>query len=382
MKKVHCLFVAIIAIMTLDCCKEPRNKNSLLIDDEKYSSVLLEDFADSIRVVRIYSSEPMKELENGITYYDKNFLFLGSDDDKTIYCLRNDSVISKLNAVGRGFGEYNTLINVCYSAADSLLYGYVPGKLAIMCYRVPSFEFVKSIRVNTSITAMRYVGDNTILAVGRTPSKDYDRTNGIFKISTVTNEINEIMPINYLSAYLLGSSSFFENDGKQCLIVPGFDNRVYEYSDHKLRELISFNYGKRNLSGDLFETDESQTDSYMSMMGALLSGFYSVGGRQAIMRDSNLMFWHIAEFEDKEYTLATICDGMTYKNYLFTIPGIKKDIFPDLVQKDWYAIVFEGSKESILDDNEPLSPLGREIIEAVDSQTDDNPVLLYFKIPL
>ena len=118
------------------------------------------------------------------------------------------------------------------------------------------------------------------------------------------------------------------------------------------------------------------------MMGALLSGFYSVGGRQAIMRDSNLMFWHIAEFEDKEYTLATICDGMTYKNYLFTIPGIKKDIFPDLVQKDWYAIVFEGSKESILDDNEPLSPLGREIIEAVDSQTDDNPVLLYFKIPL
>ena len=242
MKKVHCLFVAIIAIMTLDCCKESRNKNSLLIDDEKYSSVLLEDFADSIRVVRIYSSEPMKELENGITYYDKNFLFLGSDDDKTIYCLRNDSVISKLNAVGRGFGEYNTLINVCYSAADSLLYGYVPGKLAIMCYRVPSFEFVKSIRVNTSITAMRYVGDNTILAVGRTPSKDYDRTNGIFKISTVTNEINEIMPINYLSAYLLGSSSFFENDGKQCLIVPGFDNRVYEYSDHKLRELISFNY--------------------------------------------------------------------------------------------------------------------------------------------
>jgi len=44
--------------------------------------------------------------------------------------------------------------------------------------------------------------------------------------------------------------------------------------------------------------------------------------------------------------------------------------------------VFEGSKESVLDENKPLSPLGRKIIEAVDSQTDDNPVLLYFKIPL
>ncbi|MGI6757090.1 MAG: 6-bladed beta-propeller [Bacteroidaceae bacterium] len=382
MKKVHCLFVAIIAIMTLDCCKESRNKNSLLIDDEKYSSVLLEDFADSIRVVRIYSSEPMDEIGYGTKYYDNNLLFLGSIDNKTIYCLRNDSVISKLNAVGRGPGEYITLTQICYSAMDSLLYGYESGKLAIMCYRVPSFEFVKSIKVNTSITAMRYVGDNTILAVGRTPSMDSARINGVFEISTVTNEINKIMPLEYLNAYLFGNSSFFPHDGKQCLIVPGFDNRVYEYSDHKLRELISFNYGKRNLSGDLFKTDESQLESYMSMMSVLLSGYYSVGGFYAIMRDSNLMFWHNARFEDKKYTLATICDGMKYKNYLFTIPGIKEDVFPDFVQKDWYAIVFEGSKESVLDENKPLSPLGRKIIEAVDSQTDDNPVLLYFKIPL
>lgn len=142
------------------------------------------------------------------------------------------------------------------------------------------------------------------------------------------------------------------------MIVPGFDNRVYEYSDHKLRELISFNYGKRNLSGDLFKTDESQLESYMSMMSVLLSGYYSVGGFYAIMRDSNLMFWHNARFEDKKYTLATICDGMKYKNYLFYYSGIKEDVFPDFVQKDWYAIVFEGSKESVLDENKPLSPLG------------------------
>lgn len=78
-------------------------------------------------------------------------------------------------------GEYITLTQICYSAMDSLLYGYESGKLAIMCYRVPSFEFVKSIKVNTSITAMRYVGDNTILAVGRTPSMDSARINGVLK---------------------------------------------------------------------------------------------------------------------------------------------------------------------------------------------------------
>lgn len=384
MKRVYCIFVAIIitTIMTFDCCKESHDKNSLLVDDEKITSLLLEDFADSIIVSRIYSAEPMEEIGNGIKYYENNLLFLGSDDDKTIYCLKNDSVVSKLNTVGRGPGEYTTLINICYSATDSILYGYAPEKQAIMCYRVPSFEFVKNIKVNISITAMRYVGDNIILAVGRTPSRDDDRINGIFEISTVTNEINKIMSINYLNAYLLGSSSFFEHDGKQCMIVPGFDNNVYEYNDHKLTKLMSFNYGNRNLSSDLFKTDESQLDSYMAMMGTLLSECYSVGGRQAIMKDSSLMFWHVAKFEDENKSLATICDGKECKNYVFSIPGIKKDIFPTFVQSDWYSIIIENSKESILDENEPLSPLGLKIIDTIDSQIDENAILLNFKMSL
>ena len=57
------------------------------------------------------------------------------------------------------------------------------------------------------------------------------------------------------------------------------------------------------------------------------------------------------------------------------------EIDPDFIQSDWYSILINDSKESLIDSSEPLSPLGQKIIDAIDSQKDENPILLYFKLP-
>lgn len=384
MKRV-CGLVFAITIMTFNCCKESKDNGSLFVDDEKITSLLLEVFADSIRVAGISSAEPMDELSMLFVYYSyNNLLFLASDDFETIYFIRNDSLISKMHAVGRGPGEYFTLRCICYSTTDSILYGYEPEKHAIMCYSVPAFKYIKSIKMeDLFIRAMQYVGDNKILAVCHTDIAGNENNDGLFEISTDKSEINKIMSTNFFNTALYSyNAAFFEHDGKPGVIVSDFDNVLYEYNDNKLSKLMSFNYGKRNFPSVFFQVKESRIDSFNDMMHALMLESYSVGGQYAIMKGSNLIFWHrskFGEFDIKQ--VATICDGKECKNYTFRIPGIKMEIDPDFIQSDWYSILINDSKESFIDSSEPLSPLGQKIIDAIDSQKDENPILLYFKLP-
>ena len=67
-------------------------------------------------------------------------------------------------------------------------------------------------------------------------------------------------------------------------------------------------------------------------------------------------------------------------NYSFHIPGINRRIIPDYVADGYYVLIIQEPIDYLIDTSKSLSKLGKEIIDTMKKQNNNNPILLYFKI--
>ena len=113
---------SIVYVLTLfimvSCINQRHDEQSIKIENN-YIDLPFDECVDSFYVRKLISNNPLTELY--LTQVVDDQLFIISEDDRIIYYLKNDSVVSKLDAFGRGRGEYFSISGFAYSKEDSIL---------------------------------------------------------------------------------------------------------------------------------------------------------------------------------------------------------------------------------------------------------------------
>lgn len=364
-------------VLTVSCNQERHNENSLEID-YNIEDIIMDECIDTFIVKPIKSEYPLSPLFS-VQTVDKQY-FLESDDDKIIYYMRNDSIISKLDAFGRGRGEYQSISGFAYSERDSILYVASAGQSKILCYSVPSFSFINSFECELCVTTMTYANGN-IIAICHTESIDSPKKNGVYEINPITRNYKLLLSLDYLSSVSMGNESFSYYNDELYIVVPGYDNAIYKYNKEGLERTNEFHYGILNLSRDFFEIDERKTIQLFEKISELFEKEYCLGGCFSIPIDStHYAFWRAnGDGKDLQVIFTIVADSQS-KSYSIKIPGLSLSVIPYCVSEGWNICIVEGPSESILDSEKELSGIGLEIINSLKKQSFDNPILLYFKL--
>jgi hypothetical protein len=160
------LIFCISIVFLLSCSNPTHNKNSVEISSH-IIDITLDECVDSFYVRRIISDTPLSQIHYLQIVNDRLFLW---DNGGIIYYMKGDSIVSKLEAIGRGHGEYQYISAFAFSEPDSALFVHSGSNSKILKYSVPSFDFVSSINCELGIRAMR-VYDGKIIAFCSTPGR-------------------------------------------------------------------------------------------------------------------------------------------------------------------------------------------------------------------
>ena len=115
-RQLFLLSFSLFSIMT--GCKEKYSNN--VLDFDIVEEVDLSPLTSDIDIIPIKCSVPMDGIREAKAYND--YIILEGDDQKRIYCVKEDSVISILNSVGRGHGEYTYIDDFAYDEKTHVLY--------------------------------------------------------------------------------------------------------------------------------------------------------------------------------------------------------------------------------------------------------------------
>lgn len=328
----------------------------------------------------IKCSVPMDGIVRTIDYSDYTF-YLGRSRKK-IYCIENDTVIGILESVGRGRGEYVRIEDYCYDERQKLL--YVVDQKRILKYSVPSMEFIESIDINFTTSGMIALDTERLLIkcsyfTDDTYNNLYD---GVCIVSSKTGEIlKQCLKFDYYSTFCFMKCDF-QKDGNNVLLpmADPYINRIvsFDLSNYSTKEIESFSFNPRwRLSKKmtrLLKKDHIKFEIDFD------DEFYCNGCHFPSFINSRLTYWCYAIENGKNNGGVVIKSGDETICRLFNISGTNILVSPDYVKDNKCYSLIEGETESIIEDWDELSPLGREIYETMKAQPFNNPVLLSFTV--
>lgn len=362
------LTILLSMFLVLTGCSQKNVSESVYIDDNIFTTVSLEEFATEVKVSRIKTDILLDDISEVICVGEDAFLL--SKNEK-VYYMKDDSIVSVRNSIGRGPGEYSSIDILAYSPKDSILYAYDMIMNVIHSYKIPSFSFERNFKTDYPYNDLHCMMNN---------DEDLVYVSGQYVLSrSLSNDsITELLRINPINYIMTGSSSFYLSSNNELyLAIQDRNTIVYRYDDRKLNKIYSFNYGENGIPEEICESSDVVGDFY----SYISKEDYSIGCFYPIINESGIKFWHFKKKDGDRCQMFTIYDGLNYENYRFNIPGINIKISPDYYCDDWYVMLIKETKETLLNADEPLSPLGQQIIDAIDAQENGNPILLYFKLP-
>lgn len=374
--KYHCLLF--LSVMLLCGCN---NKNGSTVDLDVVEELELNSQTSQVKITPIKSSVPMDGIHRIVEYGE--YLFLLGNHCNAIYCVQGDTVVSILNAKGRGKGEYSTINDFTYDERSNLL--YVSADRRILKYKVPSMSFVESFDINFTSDGMIVLNDNELLVNccfwEDNSYKDVYR--GLCVVSTVNGEI--VKRCYELGGY--GDFCFLTRDLTSIndeIIVAVNDlhsNKVIKYDENtsSFKTIESFVVTPkwrvpRKIAKSLEKRHITLKNDYYDQK------VYCKGFHYPSIFDTKIICWCFPEEYETSREVAIIKD----KDHLFCrsykISGTNIDVYPYYVKGNNFVEIIEGEAESIIEDWDELSPLGREIYEAMKAQPFNNPVLLSFTV--
>lgn len=342
----------------------------------------LEQIADSIDVVPIVSSEPIDQI-HGIC--GNRCDFIACSRYQTFYHVKNGHLVDKLNAVGNGHNEYNQLLLYSYLPTDSLFYGYdESGK--IMCYKTSPFKFESVSPIKVFPQAMVALGRDKLLLLSFPPIDECETE--VTQIGDVTmRKIKDSCAVYGFDGQTLtkkfcvaktddnnGQFTSTNNGVLMSLLMP--KHTLYRYADNQVQKIATIDYGKMEMP-EPEEKIEMQGD--MVFINIVINGDYRSGCFNPQINGTTLSYWHYTVLNDKRHNCLAIATPESVSNYEVRIGGLNCEVHVDMLDNGVYSMLIQGDYESIIKQDEELSPLGKQIIDAMKSN-DFNPVVLQFKL--
>jgi hypothetical protein len=374
-----CFVIAILLpIFFSECNKNNDVKN--IIDFDEISEVELDTSSSDIMIVPIKSSIPMDKIRRSFCYNDYTFLLSGSK--KMIYCIYKDTVISVLNAVGRGRGEYTYINDLAYSEEEKVI--YVNTDIGLYKYEVPSMSFLGSTNIDFSTDGMISLNSKELLVnCSYSLHEGEEAYTGICIVSKETGKvIKQCIDLDYYN-----TTCYLTHDLERCndmiiLSIGGVkENKVVSWNEEtdSVIELFSFGFAPKwkltRKQTRLLKKKHREFDSEMySRM------VYCDGCHYPTIINSNLAFWCFPFENEIKKKIAVIqkMDKSIYRS--FKISGTNITVNPSFVKDNYCVKIIEGSAESLVNAPEKLSLLGKEIYDTKKSQLFNNPIMLFFTI--
>lgn len=349
------------------------------VDVDNVETVELDDMRSDIRIVPVKCSVPMDEIYRGIAYDDYIFL-LGMSMNK-IYCIQKDSVISILDASGRGRGEYSSINDFAYSRYGHTL--YVSADKKLMRYSVPEMEFLGFTEFGVTSNSMVFLNPDEILMSASFVQEDgHDVYTGLCKVSPSDGHILErCHDLDFIAKRMLMPWDLTPvQDG---ILFPHNSltrNSIlfYDTANGTTKELFSFSFNSRwKVPKRLVRLEKK--DRMLYAMESHKETMRLEGVHFVSLTDSGLVFWCFPIDGDDARQVAVIAadDKVICRSY--TIAGTDFGISPNFIDHGYFVDYINSSSFQDVDETR-LSPMGLELKGIADFQPFDNPVFLYFKV--
>ena len=382
-------FVLALAVLSLISCSGNKQKTSLLLPDDIIEEVNFEDITCDVQVFSLKSPCLMKGIE---MFYDIDDLIFGiSEDHRTIYWIKGDSVISVFEKYGRGHGEYTYINDFTYYPHDSILYVHTIDD-RLMRFQGLNGKYLGECPEFSGNTGMHAINSRTLLANGSYDGEDGLIHQGLFLIDAMTGKLGKMVcPMDYAQAYFNNDETRNYQSGDSIwFIVPGpgdDDNVVYMFLNDTARAVLSFRYDEkwripesillRELPVDYKNDINFVIQKIQPMVDYRMKESFCNGGYHLIYSGNKMMFWSFAEMP--QTILNVIKDKKDVSRYLVTLPGFEDYVYPTFMFEDYYVTTFNTPFGKAIADEEKLTPLGRQIRKEIEG-SDDNPVLLLYHI--
>lgn len=173
---------ALLSVLLFLCDCE---NQGVVLDVDSVERIELNEHNSDIKIVPIKCDFPMDDIYRCLAFDDYTFLL--SMSWKTIYCIQGDTVISVLDASGRGHGEYSYINDFTYSKEEQILYVQGDGKYYL--YSVPSMSFIRSFESDITPGGMVVLNPNEFLMKCSFYDGKEDVYRGICIVSSQTGEV-------------------------------------------------------------------------------------------------------------------------------------------------------------------------------------------------
>jgi hypothetical protein len=375
--KYRFLLLLVAVLITSNCSKE---SSDLVLSEKDITDVELKDISSDIEIYPIKSSHPMKKVD----YYQSfgNYLFLRSEDSRTIYCVEGDSVISILDKGGRGRGEYNLISSFCYSPNDSLLYVF-SDDMSLYTYKGLGFDFIEKAEEMPMLQSMRPLGGGKLFAYTIIGDNDIEDRYSYNIVDTQSGLMSSsILKMNKLGNFAHMKSDFYQNNDSLffCVHRNGKEELfLYNIEEGKLEEIFEFMYEKKlRIPKRVIIKDSDNHSEVVRFQNYIRDNNFCIGIRYPIVKDNGnyISFWSLSKMGNRIFN---IWSNGHIDRYHIRILGIQKDIRPDIVINDNYITIFQDISREIDGDSNKRSDLAEKIFLEFD-KNKGNPVILRYKI--
>lgn len=380
------LLSVLIPLFLLGCSQN--NSKSLLLSDDIIQDVSFEDIASDVQVFSLKSPFLLEGIEMFYGYDD--LIFGLSESHDIIYWIKGDSVISALNKKGRGRGEYTYINDFTYYPKDSILFVHTLDD-RLLKYQGLKGTYMGECTEYEGNTGMHALNSKVLLANGSRNGEDGKIQQGLFLIDAETGKLGKLIcPMDYSQCYFLNDEGGMCQSGDSIwFVVPGpgeDDNVVYLFQNDSAQKMLSFKYDEKwripesILIREMPEGGLADINFIINKLQPMIDyrnqESYCNGGFHMIYSAGRMMFWSFMDFPQ---TVLNIISKNDVSRYMVTMPGFDGYTFPTFMSQDYYVTTYNTPFGMDINEEEKLTPLGRQIEKTIDT-SDGNPVFLMYHI--
>ena len=401
MKKCSLFISALSALTVLASCH-----SGSIGDYETITRGDIDEVGDLTEIAFDFKVHPLKcdgplDGIGGVKSWD-DVMLARTNDDRKILRFDNYQLTAVLDRLGRGPGEYYFIEDFTYDAVNNCI--YIENDSNLVTYDAQTMEFKGKQRVNINIQNVLNVGDKMLyygFYLDEYNRKSSEGTMNLPKESMILVDRDErdlkkgvvLYRESYLQRLTMGYPElFFVNPKNYSTCLTGFVNRIVTFDDlEKVTDVYRFKLGTASIPSDaeeIFEKEEMTPQELTHAMTAIsqaISGDLSISNVYNIMVDNGTVSFRVTYRSadmlgsDSRYLYWVHKDDGTKVYKHLRIPGLAQDVDPTGANGNHQIAIIENLGDMAIDKSVPMSPLAQQIIDELQKQNDDNPVMLEFR---
>lgn len=369
------IVVQLLFVLALCSCGD----QGVVVDVDNVELVELNEENSDIRIVPIKCSFPMDDIIRCVGYDD--YIFMLGMSRKQIYCIEGDSVVSVLDASGRGHGEYSYINDFTYSATEKNL--YVQGDGRFYQYSVPSMSFIRSFESEVTPGGMIVLNPNEILMKCSYKERKEEVYRGVCVVSSHTGEvIKKCRDFEFINTQWFMHRDLSVCDQGVLYPVNSFNNNdlvFYDTESEKEEKVFSFSYNSKwRIPRRLVKL--SHKDPLFFSREYNERELYCEGCHYPAFINSRLTFWSFPRENDVVKSVVTIIKDDKPVSRSFKVSGTEMTPSPYYINGIYCVDIIKSLDDIEIIDPNNASSLALELNRIVKAQQFDNPVLLCFTV--